>query len=256
MRAFARVSITPAWASAASASRRTLRLMPKSLSQSVRSAGSADLGAGTAGRRGRATAGRRRRAAGGAPLGAPRRATPRDGRPASAGAGESGVTAPRVLARAGEAGRLTLTPACGSMVLPFDQQTVPPGLERSQQDGNSGGHGPRAKRTAGCLCFDFDALSPLPAGRSASIGGTPSRAGSSARPSPSRAIWRGSTPRHDLRATWFVPAHTEKNLPRRGQGARRHRGHEVAAHNTDDAPYEVGLATSGVPSASSERQRG
>jgi peptidoglycan/xylan/chitin deacetylase (PgdA/CDA1 family) len=61
--------------------------------------------------------------------------------------------------------------------------------------------------------------------------------------------------RHDLRATWFVPAHTAQVFPDAVK-AVADRGHEVAAHSMYHAPYEVGLATSAIPPASPERQRG
>src|SRR4029079_17518052 len=150
------------------------------------------------------------------------------------------------------------------MVLPFDhridagpprivrdRRDHPPGLERSLERGTV--RMPEGKRMASCLCFDFDALSlwlglfrfntanPLSRGEFGATVAVPRIL----------AVLEG----HTLPATWFVPAHTAQVFPDAVR-ALADRGHEVAAHSMYHAPYEVGLAMSGIPPASPDRQRG
>lgn len=61
--------------------------------------------------------------------------------------------------------------------------------------------------------------------------------------------------RYNIKATFFVPGHTAIVFPDVVR-ALHDRGHEVAAHSMYHAPYEVGLAMSGIEPASPERQRG
>ena len=136
-----------------------------------------------------------------------------------------------------------------------DRPSLPalPVWERSQQDGNRAGM-PEGKRMASCLCFDFDTLISLWLGLFRFNTANPlSRGEFGATVAVPRIL--ALLDRHDLRATWFVPAHTAQVFPDAVK-ALADRGHEVAAHSMYHAPYEVGLATSGIPPASPERQRG
>ncbi|AMS42876.1 polysaccharide deacetylase family protein [Aminobacter aminovorans] len=112
---------------------------------------------------------------------------------------------------------------------------------------------PEGKRMASCLCFDFDALSlwlglfrfttanPLSRGEFGATVGVP------------RIL--NILDRYNIKATFFVPGHTAIVFPDVVR-ALHDRGHEVAAHSMYHAPYEVGLAMSGIEPASPERQRG
>ena len=112
---------------------------------------------------------------------------------------------------------------------------------------------PDSKRMACCLCFDFDALSlwlglfrfttanPLSRGEFGATVGVP------------RIL--ELLDRYELKATFFVPGHTAVVFPDAVRAIHA-RGHEVAAHSMYHAPYEVGLAMSGVEPATPEQQRG
>jgi peptidoglycan/xylan/chitin deacetylase (PgdA/CDA1 family) len=104
-----------------------------------------------------------------------------------------------------------------------------------------------------CLCFDFDALSlwlglfrfttanPLSRGEFGATVGVP------------RIL--DLLDRYELKATFFVPGHTAVVFPDAVRAIHA-RGHEVAAHSMYHAPYEVGLAMSGIEPATPEQQRG
>jgi hypothetical protein len=112
---------------------------------------------------------------------------------------------------------------------------------------------PEGKRMATCLCFDFDALSlwlglfrfttanPLSRGEFGATVGIP------------RIL--NILDRYDIKATFFVPGHTAEVFPDAVRDIFD-RGHEVAAHSMYHAPYEVGLAMSGIEPATPQQQRG
>ncbi len=112
---------------------------------------------------------------------------------------------------------------------------------------------PEGKRMASCLCFDFDALSLWLGLFRFNTANPLSRGEFGATVAVPRILQL--LDKHELRATWFVPAHTAQVFPDAVR-ALADRGHEVAAHSMYHAPYEVGLAMSGVPPASPEQQRG
>ena len=112
---------------------------------------------------------------------------------------------------------------------------------------------PEGKRMASCLCFDFDALSLWLGLFRFNTANPLSRGEFGATVAVPRIL--DMLDKHDLRATWFVPAHTAQVFPDAVK-ALADRGHEIAAHSMYHAPYEVGLAMSGIPPASPERQRG
>ena len=111
---------------------------------------------------------------------------------------------------------------------------------------------PEGKRMASALCFDFDALSlwlglfrfttanPLSRGEFGATVGIP------------RIL--DLLDKYDCKATFFVPGHTAQVFPDAVREIHE-RGHEIAAHSMYHAPYEVGLAMSGIEPATPEKQR-